>query len=127
MEEREFINPRPHKKLKVWQSAIRVVTNIYRRTEKFPRNEEFGLKAQIRRAAVSVPSNIAEGLTRRTPKDKVHFLNTSQGSLSEIDTQAEICLRLGYISEEEFVDLEKDLVEVQMLLSGLSRSIGSST
>lgn len=122
-----WLNQRPHKRLKVWQQAVSLVVKIYGLTEKFPRNEEFGLKAQIRRAAVSVPSNIAEGLTRRTPKDKVHFLNTSQGSLSEIDTQAEICLRLGYLSEEEFVGMEKDLVEVQMLLSGLSRSIGSST
>lgn len=117
------INPRPHKKLKVWQSAIDLVIKIYKRTEQFPRGEEFGLKSQLRRAAISVPSNISEGLTRKTPKDKSHFLNIAQGSLSEIDTQAEISVRLGYFSEVEFVDLETDLVKVQMLLSGLSRSI----
>lgn len=119
----EMINPRPHKKLKVWQSAIDLVVKVYKQTEQFPRGEEFGLKAQLRRAAISVPSNISEGLTRRTPKDKSRFLNIAQGSLSEIDTQAEISVRLGYFSQEEFVDLEADLVRVQMLLSGLSRSI----
>ena len=126
MEERdpkEQLNPRPHKRLKVWQLAIRLVIKIYKLTEKFPKNEEFGLKAQFRRAAVSVPSNIAEGLTRKTAKDKGHFLTMAQASLSEIDTLAEISVRLRYFSEEEFTDLERDLVEDQMLLSGLSRSI----
>ena len=122
----EMINPRPHKKLKVWQSAIDLVVKVYKRTEQFPRSEEFGLKSQLRRAAISVPSNISEGLTRKTPKDKTHFLNIAQGSLSEIDTQAEISVRLGYFSQDEFVDLETDLVKVQMLLSGLSRSIRES-
>ncbi len=118
-----MINPRPHKKLQAWQSAIALITKIYKLTEKFPRHEEFGLKAQIRRAAVSVSSNISEGLTRRSVKDKSHFLNVAQGSLSEIDAQAEICRRLGYFSEEEFAELEADVVQVQMLVSGLSRSL----
>ncbi len=92
-------------------------------TEGFPSKEGYGLRAQLRRAAISVPSNIAEGLTRKSNKDKLHFLNISQSSLSEIDTQAEIALRLGYIDEQLFKDVEDKLVEVQMLLSGLSRSI----
>jgi len=118
-----MINPRPHKKLKVWQKAIELVTEIYKMTEGFPSKESFGLTAQMRRAAVSVPSNIAEGLTRKTIKDKLHFLNMGQASLSEIDTQVEIGLRLGYISDEKYDGIEEKLVEVQMLLSGLSRSI----
>ena len=118
-----MINPRPHKKLIVWQKAIELVTEIYKMTDGFPRKEEFGLTAQMRRAAVSVPSNIAEGLTRKTNKDKLHFMNMAQASLSEIDTQVEIALQLGYMSEETYGGLEKKLVEVQMLLSGLSRSI----
>jgi four helix bundle protein len=68
-------------------------------TKEFPREEEFGLKSQLRRAAVSIPSNISEGLTRRTRKDKIHFLNMAQGSLSEIDAQIEISYRLDIIHE----------------------------
>jgi four helix bundle protein len=116
-------NPRPHKKLKVWQRAIELVTKIYQITDAFPKKEEFGLTAQMRRAAVSVPSNIAEGLTRKSDKDKLHFLNIAQASLSEIDTQVEIATRLDYLSQETYEEIEKDLVEVQMLLSGLTRSI----
>jgi four helix bundle protein len=96
------INPRPHKKLRAWQQAIDLVTDIDKITEGFPRKEEFGIVAQLRRAAVSVPSNIAEGLTRKTNKDKVHFLNMAQASLSEIDTQLEISLHLAYLDQETF-------------------------
>lgn len=118
------MNPRPHKKLKVWQKAIELVTEIYKVTEGFPSKEGFGLTAQMRRAAISVPSNIAEGLTRKTSKDKLHFLNIAQASLSEIDTQIEIGLRLEYLDQLLYERMEERLMEVQMLLSGLSRSIG---
>ncbi|MCX6141754.1 MAG: four helix bundle protein [Ignavibacteriales bacterium] len=119
----ETNNPRPHKKLKVWQKAIELVTEIYKTTERFPRKEDFGLSTQMRRAAVSVPSNIAEGLTRKTNKDKLHFLNMAQASLSEIDTQIEISLRLGFINQQVFENVEIKVIEVEKLLSGLSRSI----
>ncbi len=118
-----MLNQRPHKKLAVWQKAMDLVTEIYKMTESFPANEAFGLVSQLRRAAVSVPSNIAEGLTRKTSKDKLHFLNLSQASLSEIDTQIEIAARLGYIDQQMYEDMENNLVDVQKLLSGLSRSI----
>ncbi|MCX6141909.1 MAG: four helix bundle protein [Ignavibacteriales bacterium] len=118
-----MINERPHKKLVTWQKAVELVTEIYRMTEVFPRKEEFGITAQMRRAAISVPSNIAEGLTRKTKKDKLHFLNIAQASLSEIDTQIEISLRLGYISQEVYEGAEMKVIEVEKLLSGLARSI----
>jgi four helix bundle protein len=118
-----MLNPRPHKKLKVWQKAIDLVVKIYKVTGKFPKNEEFGITVQLRRAAVSVPSNIAEGLTRKSSKDKIHFLNIAQSSLSEIDTQLEISIRLDYFNQETYESIEKDLMEIQMMLSGLSRSI----
>jgi len=118
-----MVNQRPHKQLKVWQRAIELVTEIYKVTDSFPKKEEFGLTAQLRRAAVSVPSNISEGLTRKSSKDKLHFLNIAQSSLSEIDCQTEIAIRLSYLDQETYEKVEKDLVEVQMLLSGLSRSI----
>ncbi len=118
-----MVNPRPHKKLRVWQKAIELVVKIYEVTEKFPKKEDFGIITQLRRAAVSVPSNIAEGLTRKTNKDKLHFLNVAQSSLSEIDTQLEISVRLGYLDGGAFESIESGLTEIQMMLSGLSRSI----
>ena len=118
-----MINERPHKRLVAWQKAVELVTEIYKMTEGFPKKEEFGITSQLRRAAISVPSNIAEGLTRKTKKDKLHFLNIAQASLSEIDTQFEISLRLGYVSQPVYEEAEKKLVEVEKLLSGLSRSI----
>jgi len=117
------INERPHKKLRVWQKAMELVTSVYTMTAQFPRAEEFGLKAQLRRAAVSVPSNIAEGLVRRTKADKLHFLNMSQASLSEIDTQVEITSRLEYLDGDSFAKVMSEILDVQMLLSGLIRSI----
>lgn len=78
-----MINERPHKKLTLWTESMELVTTIYELTKKFPKEEEFGLKSQLRRAAVSIPSNISEGLTRRTNADKIHFLNIANGSLSE--------------------------------------------
>ena len=118
-----MINERPHKKLVTWQKAVELVTEIYKMTEGFPRKEEFGIIAQMRRAAISVPSNIAEGLTRKTKKDKLHFLNIAQASLSEIDTQIEISLRLGFINQQVFENIEIKVIEVEKLLGGLARSI----
>lgn len=100
-----------------------LVTMIYDMTKSFPKEEEFCLKSQIRRAAISVPSNIAEGLTRRTNVDKTHFLNIADGSLSEIDTQIEVALRLKYINNSDFLTLEEKMVIVEKLLSGLTRSL----
>ena len=116
-------NFRPHKKLDLWREAMDMVVELYELTKDFPREEEFGLKSQLRRAAVSVPSNIAEGLTRTTNPDKLHFLNIANGSLSEIDTQIEISFRLKYISNSVKENFERRLITVQKLLSGLIRSI----
>lgn len=116
-------NERPHKRLTVWQKALILVKKIYEVTKTYPREEEFGLKSQLRRAAVSVPSNIAEGLTRRTKNDKLHFLNTADASLSEIDTQLEISLMLGLMDDTLFNETQESLVVVEQLLGGLKRSI----
>ena len=114
---------KPHKKLVLWSKTIDLVVNLYGVTKQFPREEEFGLKSQLKRAAVSVPSNISEGLTRRTRKDKLHFLNIAQGSLSEIDAQIEISRRLEFIDEPTNILVNERLSEVEKLLSGLIRSI----
>ena len=119
------MNGRPHKRLIAWQKAMALVSRVYEATNEFPRSEEFGLKPQMRRAAVSVPSNIAEGMTRRSNREKLQFLSYARASLGEIDTQTEIALRLEYVSKAEFESLERNLMDVQMLLSGLARSYES--
>ena len=90
-------NKDPHKNLEAWKKAMDLVEEIYRITSKFPKEEMYGLTSQLRRASVSVPSNIAEGATGRTNTDFARFLTMSLGSLSEIDTQIEISFRLKYI------------------------------
>lgn len=77
----------------------------------------------MRRAAVSVPSNVSEGLARKTPKEKINYLNISQGSLSELDTQLEIAYRLKYIAKNEFENINKSIIQIQKLLSGLSNKL----
>jgi len=109
--------------LDLWKEAIELVVDIYELTKKFPKEEEYGLKSQLRRASVSVASNISEGLTRRTIPDKIHFMYISNGSLSEIDTQIEISYRLKFILESDKEIFEERLIKVQKLLSGLIRSL----
>ena len=121
-----MINERPHKKLEVWKKSIEFVKLIYEQTIELPREEDFGLKSQIRRASVSIPSNIAEGLSRSSYKDKLHFLNIAQASLSEVDTQIEICYTLRYITEENYLEIETDMVHLAKLLSGLTRKLKES-
>jgi four helix bundle protein len=123
---REVKGFRPHKKLLLWQEAMALVVQVYESTRAFPREEEFGLKSQLRRASVSVVSNIAEGLARKSKNDKLHFLNISQASLSELDTQIEISLRLQYIALTTFNLIQTQLIMIQKLLSGLSRNIENS-
>ena len=89
------------KELIVWQKAIDFVEEIYMLTKQLPRDELYGLTNQIRRAAVSIPSNIAEGNSRNTSQDYIRFLAIAKGSKSEVDTQLEICIRLGYMSFEQ--------------------------
>lgn len=86
-----------HKDLDVWKRGISFVEQIYKTTKKFPREELYGLTSQLRRAAVSFPSNIAEGAARSSPKEFIQFLYIALGSLSEIETQVMIAERLGYV------------------------------
>jgi four helix bundle protein len=94
---------RPHYKLEAWKEAMALVSTIYRVTQEFPKNEIFGLTSQLRRAAVSVPSNIAEGAARRGSKEFAQFLNIAIGSISEIETQLLIAVDLGYLAENASV------------------------
>ena len=108
-----------HRDLRVWQQSIDFVSSIYLMTRSLPKEELFGLASQMRRAAVSVPSNIAEGYARGTDKEKIHFLRISSGSMSELETQLTLCLKLGYISQEEYNTTSEKLVSVWKQLKAL--------
>ena len=114
---------RPHKKLDVWKKAMNLAASIYYQAEGFPAKEQFGLTSQIRRSAVSVPSNIAEGLAKGSPRDKIRFLLMAQGSLSELDTQVELSGMVGYFDESAVDDILESIEEIQRLLSGLIRTV----
>ncbi len=108
---------RNHKDLEVWKKSIDLVSNIYKITESFPNKELYGLTNQIRRAAVSVPSNIAEGAARNSKKEFIQFLYIALGSLSELETQIIIASRLEYLNNLD--TLSEDLKFVQKLINGL--------
>ncbi len=92
---------KPHKKLDVWQVATKKTQTVYESTKGFPEEEKFGLVSQMRRAAVSIPCHIAEGAARQGKREFKNFLSIAQGSLSELDTQLELCVLLGYLSDEK--------------------------
>ncbi len=96
-----------HKKMEVWKFSMELVKEIYLLTQKFPKNEMYGLTSQIRRAAVSIPSNISEGLSRHSSKEKARFLDISRSSLVELDTQIEISLKLNYLELKTIDTLSK--------------------
>ena len=113
---------KPHKNLKAWTLSMDIAEGIYSATKTFPTEEKFGLMSQIRRSAVSIPSNIAEGAARNTKKEFVHFLHISQGSLSELDTQLELAFRLQYLDENTWEKFNDMLIEEDKIISGLIRS-----
>src|SRR5712691_3496263 len=118
---------RPHHKLEAWSKAIELVTNVYKGTEAFPKEERYGLTSQIRRAAVSIPANIAEGAGRFSRKEFAHFLSNSQGSASELETELIIAHRLGYLDEASFSKLIGSLERIGRLITGLSRHVSSAS
>ena len=106
-----------HKDLEVWKKSMDLVSNIYKITESFPNKELYGLTNQIRRAAVSIPSNIAEGAARNSKKEFIQFLYIALGSLSELETQIIIANRLEYLNNLD--TLLEDLKFIQKLINGL--------
>lgn len=108
--------------LVAWQKAMDLVEEVYKISKGFPKEELYGLTNQLRRAAVSVPSNIAEGQSRGS-RDFVRFLSIAQGSLSEVETQMEIAVRLGYTKNADLTRFDDLVAEVGRLLNGLSNSI----
>jgi len=112
-----------HKDLHVWQKSILLVTDIYNITKEFPKEELFGLTNQLRRAAVSIPSNIAEGSARNHNKEFIQFLYIALGSSAEIDTQLIISQNLGYITESNLKLLTEKTTDIRSMLIGLIKSL----
>ena len=108
-----------HRDLVVWQKAMTLVTDIYHATSGFPKEERYGLTSQIRRSAVSVPSNLAEGHGRNSKKELHQFVGHARGSLTELETQIEIAVNLGYLSESIGADLLTRASEIARMLNGL--------
>lgn len=109
-----------HEDLDVWKRAIDFVTNIYRETNKFPKSERYGLTNQICRASVSIPCNIAEGASRNSTKDYLHFLYIALGSISEVETQLQIAKNLDYLKSD---NLLKDIKNIKGKLINLIGSL----
>ncbi|MBE7515617.1 MAG: four helix bundle protein [Chloracidobacterium sp.] len=112
-----------YKDLIVWQKSILLVKDIYALTGQFPNDERFGLISQMRRAAASIPSNIAEGQARRTTPDYVRFVSNAQGSLAEMETQLIISAELGYCRSGTAKDIFSLMVEVRKMLNALRRTL----
>lgn len=114
-----------YRDLKVWQMAMQLTEDIYRSTESFPSRETYALASQLQRAAVSIPSNIAEGHARSSTKDYLRFVSISQGSLAEAETQLELAHRLGYIAQAELLCLREQTNEVGRMLHGLRNALAA--
>ena len=112
-----------HKNLIVWQKSMTLVTRIYEVTRKFPKEELFGITSQMRRAAVSIPSNIAEGYGRIYGKETLKFLSIALGSASELETQLQICFRLGFGSNIELDELTNLTNEILRMLASLIKTV----
>ena len=111
-----------YRKLKVYHASMQLVKDVYTLTNSFPASERHGLVNQIQRAVVSIPSNIAEGMGRFSDKERIHFLEISNGSLMEVMCQLEVSLLLGYISHEQFDEKELAISEIAKMLIGLRKN-----
>lgn len=112
-----------YRELRVWQQGVDFCVKVYQVTSGFPKEELYGLTSQIRRAAVSIPSNIAEGQARNTTGEFSQFLGISKGSLAEIDTQLEIARRLSFISNESFQSFENEIETIGKMLNALQNAL----
>lgn len=111
------------RELKVWQKSIELVTNTYLKTQSFPKEKIYGITSQIRRCAVSIPSNIAEGCGRNSDNDFNNFLGISLGSAFEFETQLVICKNLCFINHEDFNFLESEIQHIQNMIIKLKSSL----
>ena len=114
---------RSYKDLQVWQKAYQLCLEVYKATGEFPKHELYGITAQLRRAAVSIPSNIAEGYGRKTTKEYIQFLYIAYGSSCELETQILLSGDLGYLSPEVLKKLQDGIAEVERMLKALINSL----
>ena len=117
------VSAKNYRELLVWQEGIKLAKAVYKLTEKFPRQETYALADQIRRAVVSVPSNIAEGQARKAPADFRRFLHISLGSLAEVDTQLVLAHEFGYLSKEDINTLDEQIQGLRKKLYALIDSL----
>ncbi|MBB3186946.1 four helix bundle protein [Microbacter margulisiae] len=113
------------KKLVIWTKSVEFVTEIYKTTSTFPENERFGLVSQLQRAAVSVPTNIAEGSAKSSTKDFARFLEISLGSTFELETELFVSLNLSYVNLEQYNQLINKLTELQKMILGFKEKLQS--
>jgi len=112
-----------YSELLVWQKAIDLVTTVYRLTKAFPADEKFGMTAQMQRAAVSIPANIAEGHGRKSTKAYLNHVSIANGSLMELETLLQIAARLEYLDNKQLLEVLGRTSEIGTMLSGLTRSL----
>jgi four helix bundle protein len=112
-----------YKDLRIWQNGIEIVDNIYSTTESFPKNEVYGLTSQMRRAAISILSNIAEGFVRKHTKEYLHFLSISLGSCAELDTQFVISKNRDYVTENIYHESIKQINHEMRMISSLMNKL----
>lgn len=112
-----------YKELTVWQKSIALVTSLYKLTDTFPKSELFGLTSQLRRAAISIPSNISEGYARKHRGEYIQFLRIAFGSGSEIETQLIIAKELGFIDDSAYQEIQLQVAEVMRMLNKMISSL----
>ncbi len=120
---KEVMAGRSYRDLLVWQKSMRLVTDTYKITQSFPKNELFGLTSQLKRAIVSVPSNIAEGQGRNSVKEFIYHLSVAYGSLMEAETQIQIAANLAFVEQAVADKLIEQAAEIGKMLNGLSKSL----
>ena len=112
-----------YKELNVWQKSYKLCLHIYKVTKRFPKDEMYGLTSQIRRSAVSIPSNIAEGYGRKTTLEYVRFLYIAYGSACELETQTMISVDLGYVGKEMLQKIREEIGDVERMLKAMIKSL----
>lgn len=125
--EKEKVSAKNYRELIVWQEGIKIAKAVYQLTGKFPKQETYALADQIRRAAVSVPSNIAEGQARKSPGDFRRFLHIALGSLAEVDTQLVLAQEFGYLSKEDIDPMDEQIQGLRRKLYALINSLPPTT
>lgn len=125
--EKEKVAAKNYRELIVWQDAIKIAKQVYELTGKFPKQETYALADQLRRAAVSVPSNIAEGQARKSPGDFKRFLHIALGSLAEVDTQLVLAQEFGYLRKEDVDVMDEQIQNLRKKLYALINSLPSTT